>query len=255
MKLSICSFNDRGLGQKLKRTQIFTFLKSKKLQICFLQETHSTKEIENTWAADNTYDFYLSGRSSNSGGICIMVDKTLDYNVKEHTEIIPGKLQALRVKMFDRNITYLNIYGPNNDDKSFFELLNKYLADNEEDEFIIGGDFNTVLEPDADKIGGISITHAKSREIIKTTMESFDLNDIWILLNNNTMQFTWHSSSKPYIFSRLDYFLVSNSIVNSVCDCTIIPEFKSDHSIVTMNIHLTSEQRGPGYFKINNSLL
>ena len=47
---------------------------------------------------DNTYDFYFSGRSSNSGGICIMVDKTLDYNVKEHTEIIPGKLQALRVK-------------------------------------------------------------------------------------------------------------------------------------------------------------
>ena len=64
--------------------------------------------------------------------------KTLDYNVKEHTEIIPGKLQALRVKTFDRNITYINIYGPNNDDKSFFELLNKYLADNEEDEFIIG---------------------------------------------------------------------------------------------------------------------
>ena len=86
-------------------------------------------------------------------------------------------------------------------------------------------------------------------------MESFDLNDIWRLLNNNTMQFALHSSRKPYIFSRLDYFLVSSSIVNSVCDCTIIPGFKSDHSIVTMNIHLTSEQRGPGYFKINNSLL
>ena len=50
-------------------------------------------------------------------------------------------------------------------------------------------------------------------------------------------------------------FLILNSIVNSVCDCTIIPGFKSDHLIVTMNIHLTSEQRGPGYFKINNSLL
>ena len=50
-------------------------------------------------------------------------------------------------------------------------------------------------------------------------------------------------------------FLVSNSIVNSVCDCTIIPGFKSDHSIATMNIHLTSEQHGPGFFKINISLL
>ena len=178
MNISICSFNVRGLGQKLKRTRIFNFLKAKKFQICFLQETHETPEIEKTWAVDNTYDFYFSGRSSNSGGIFIMADKTLDYNVKEHTEIIPVKLQALRVKMFDRNITYINIYGPNSDDNAFFETLNKYLAENEEDEFIIGGDFNTVLEPDVDKIGAISITHAKSRETIKTAMDSFDLNDI-----------------------------------------------------------------------------
>ena len=61
--------------------------------------------------------------------------------------------------------------------------------------------------------------------------------------------------SKPYIYSRLDYFLVSNSVVNSVCKCTIIPGFKSDHSIVTIDIHLTPEQRGPGNFKINKSLL
>ena len=46
MNISICSFNVRGLGQKLKKTQIFNFLKAKKFQICFLQETHSTPEIE-----------------------------------------------------------------------------------------------------------------------------------------------------------------------------------------------------------------
>ena len=86
-------------------------------------------------------------------------------------------------------------------------------------------------------------------------MYSFDLNDIWRFLNNNTMQFTWHLSSKPYIYSRLDYFLVSNSVVNSACNCTIIPGFKSDNSVVVINIHLIPEQRGPGYFKINNSLL
>ena len=52
-----------------------------------------------------------------------------------------------------------------------------------------------------------------------------------------------------------DYFLVLNSLVNTVCDCTIIPGFKSDHSIVTISMHFTNEQRGSGYFKINNSLL
>ena len=159
------SFNVRGWGQKLKRTQIFTFLNLKKIKYVFCKK-HSTTKFENTWAVDNNYDSYFSGRSSYSGGICILVDETLDYNVKEYTEIIPGKLQALIVKMFDRNITYINIYGPNKDDKAFLK--------NEKDEFIIGADFNTVLEPDVDKIRDISITHAKSREIIKTAMENFE---------------------------------------------------------------------------------
>ena len=56
-------------------------------------------------------------------------------------------------------------------------------------------------------------------------------------------------------FSRLDYFLVSNSLVNTVCDYAIIPGFKSYHSVVTIRMLLTSEKRGPGYFKINESLL
>ena len=135
--------------------------------------------------------------------------------------------------------------------KLFFETLNKYLAESEEDEFIIGGDFNTVLEPDVDKIGGISITHAKSRETIKTAMDSFDLNDIWNIIQCSLLGI--HQAN--LIYSQLDYFLVSNSVVNSVCNCTIIPGFKSDHSIVTINSHLTPEQRGPGYFKINHRLL
>ena len=33
-------------AKKKKKTDIFTFLKSKTVQICFLKETHSTPEIE-----------------------------------------------------------------------------------------------------------------------------------------------------------------------------------------------------------------
>ena len=41
------------------------------------------------------------------------------------------------------------------------------------------GATSTQYQPDVDKIGEISITHAKSREPIKTAMDSFDLNDIF----------------------------------------------------------------------------
>ena len=48
--------------------------------------------------------------------------------LKNIQEYLLGKLQALSVKMFDPNITYINISGHNNDDKAFLESLNKYSA-------------------------------------------------------------------------------------------------------------------------------
>ena len=37
--------------------------------------------------------------------------------------------------------------------------------------------------------------------------------------------------------------------------CLIEPFYKSDHSIVTLSIDLNECKRGPGYFKLNNSLI
>ena len=86
-------------------------------------------------------------------------------------------------------------------------------------------------------------------------MESFDLSDAWRVFNPNTRQYTWHSSSKPVIFSRLDYFLVSNSFLNQISKCKIQPGFMSDHSLVSLELNLKNIERGKGYFKINNSLV
>ena len=127
MKFSLCSFNVRGLGQKIKREQIFTHLHTKQFNVCFLQETNSTKDVEAALAANSPYNFYFSGRSSSSSGICIMIDKQTDYDFVEHIEIIPGKIQALKVKMYERNVVFINVYGPNADDKTFFELLCNFI--------------------------------------------------------------------------------------------------------------------------------
>ena len=68
----------------------------------------------------------------------------MQFTLIYHKEIIPGKIQALKLNIDDRDVILLNIYGPNNDDASFFETLFDFLGENEEEEFIIGGDVNTV---------------------------------------------------------------------------------------------------------------
>ena len=50
------------------------------------------------------YNFYFSGISSSSSGICIMIEKQTDNDFVEHIEIIPGKIQAFKVKKYERNV-------------------------------------------------------------------------------------------------------------------------------------------------------
>lgn len=40
-----------------------------------------------------------------------------------------------------------------------------------------------------------------------------------------------------------------------VQESTIIPSFKSDHSLVLINMKTVNQQRGHGFFKSNNSML
>ena len=50
-------------------------------------------------------------------------------------------MQILEIIINDKEINLINIYGPNKDDVNFFEPLEKYLKENDEKTFIIGGDF------------------------------------------------------------------------------------------------------------------
>ena len=44
---------------------------------------------------------------------------------------------------------------------------------------IIAGDFNLVLDPDKDKLGGNVEFHKASRQIVLNNIENYDLTDIW----------------------------------------------------------------------------
>ena len=49
---NIGSLNVRGLREKTKRNEMFTWLINMKLSIIFLPETHCTSEIEDLWKTE-----------------------------------------------------------------------------------------------------------------------------------------------------------------------------------------------------------
>ena len=206
MSLKINSFNVRGLGNKTKRDQVFQWLKNESMDIYLLQETHSSSKDVKDWKHQWGGEAFFSGRSSNSQGVAILLNPKCTHVIQKYTEIIEGKLQAIEIMIDEKIITIINIYGSNLDDIQDLIQLEKYLNENDENTFMIGGDFNTALDTKKDKKNSRSDTHKKCREKIQNIMAIFNLIDVWRVQHPETAKFTWHSNTRPPIFSRLVFF-------------------------------------------------
>ena len=122
---------------------------------------------------------------------------------------------------------------------------------------ILGGDFNTYLNPTLDKNGGKSELESNYAKQLKSVCKEFDLIDIWRLNNPKEKRFTWRDNTRAgFVQSRLDYFFISRHLNYLILKTLLKPGFRSDHSLINIQIELLQTQkRGKGYWKFNNSLL
>ena len=121
------------------------------------------------------------------------------------------------------------------------------------DAFVIGGDFNIVQNAVLDKIGG-NTPKGKSKQTLMSIKSQLNIHDIWRSRNPSTKAYTWYQKN-PDIRCRLDYFLISKSLLNSVKDANIYQATKTDHKAISVTFDFDTSPRGPGFWKLNNSLL
>ncbi len=76
--------------------------------------------------------------------------------------------------------------------------------------------------------------------------------DAWRVQNPNIRIYTWHSRGKS---SRLDYFFISEHLLNEINKCSISTGLHSDHSIVNLELNRDKFNRGKGFWKFNSNLL
>ena len=74
-------------------------------------------------------------------------------------------------------------------------------------------------------------------------------------MHENDKGYTWSRRNPVRKQSRLDFFLVNENIFPYVHDTSIIPGFRTDHSSILLKLKLYDNERGRGYWKLNNSLL
>ena len=254
--INICSYNCNGLGDHLKRKDVFDFVRSRKFDICLLQETHLLTSQENFIRSCWGGEVVVAGNSTNSNGVIILFSNNFEYKIHKCVRGDNGNFIMLDIELENCRISLVNIYGPSAGDcPEFFDTIMEKLKEINNEKTILAGDWNCVLDEQIDCKNYVSQNRRpRTREKINEMITYFELNDIWRSSNKEKEQFTWRKF-KTLKQARLDYFLISESLLTLIDDCKIEMKYKSDHSIISLAIKKKEFVRGKPYWKFNKSLL
>ena len=100
----------------------------------------------------------------------------------------------------------------------------------------------------------ININNPRSRNKLLQIMQFQNLTDAYRSLHPDIRRYTWRRKH-PVKQARLDYFIISESLLDITDSCKINPGYRSDHSIIEINLVINHFHRGPGIWKFNCELL
>ena len=258
--VNLLSLNVRGLRDCKKRREIFNWLKTHhqgKRSFVLLQETHSSDSDNETWETEWGSKILYSHGTNNSRGVALLFPHKSEYTVEGYASDDDGRRLIVHLENQGCKLTIVNVYAPTQDCASeqgnFYKDLQSELEDLDLNHTVIGGDLNIYLSTQ-DKYLGIDSDDRIVHEF-KNTLDNLDMIDIWRVKNPDTRRYTWRRHF-PLTQSRLDYWIIPQELVYAVESTDIKASIKTDHSIITLQLSLSSNsKRGPGMWKFNNSLL
>ena len=233
---------------------MFHHLREKKCSIYFLQDTHFEQKNENFIKAEWGYTSVFSSYSSNSRGVAILFNNNFEFKLKRTLKDNSGNFIMAIIDIDQKEYLFVNIYGPNRDDPDFYNNLKKKIENLNIDHIIMAGDFNLVLDPNKDYNNYKHTHNTKSRQVVEKIIDNLNLNDIWREFNPELPRFTWRRC-KPFQQARLDFFLISDTIMSLVKDADIEYGYRTDHSEIRLELKLNENKHQKTYWKFNTSLL
>lgn len=242
MSLSVVSLNTRGLRENVKRKALFLFAKQFKTDFVFFQETHSVGNDAKFWRSQWNNDLWFAHGSERSAGVATLKN-TFSGNVLEVFSDHFGHFLCLLLSWNNSVFILVNIYGYNlnTENTKLFESLEErillWFRKHPQAFLLIGGDFNITINDLVDRWPPKQ--PCSSSVTLKTFMQKYNLIDAWRELYPNKCSYTW-SNKNGTRQSRIDFFLVSRSILIENMSVNIIITPLTDHKAISINIRSSS---------------
>jgi exonuclease III len=120
--------------------------------------------------SNKQYQFYYNS-TKNSRGVGILIDNSLQIVVKYVFKDPQENILGLTVLLDDTTINIISIYGPNSNDKNFFNHLSECISHTPNTPTIIGGDWNTTYCTNSTK---------SNRDILNMVLPPSPLRSGWL---------------------------------------------------------------------------
>lgn len=243
--IKVISWNIKGCGDPIKRRKVLSYLKAKNTDIALIQESHTAgeeeaQEFKRDWVGTVLHCSYSSKRN----GVMILINRKLSFVLLKKYNDKEGRMICVEALINGVRMVLCNIYAPNITDPTFFHSVNSMIG-NREGQIILAGDFNQVMDGLIDKSQMSGRSSPGDREAIHMLAEDIGLVDIWRIVHPCEREYTFYSHCHK-TYSRIDFFLISRTLVDSVIGCDIGTIFISDHAAVELHININVDRSRRG---------
>jgi exonuclease III len=279
-KLSIACINCNSLNMsnsaKWNQTLKVCGITKIKSDIIFLSDTRLSNKNLVSAEDDIKYSFLHNpyGRynavfnsTKNKRGVGILIKYELQIELLDtrktddenflllHLRIAPGRGNGVSTggdvgTGTGTELVLICIYGPNSNDPVFFDNIKMHLEDFKNIPVIMGGDWNCTFstDPIETNIDCLNMSRAPNISHSKKLAElctQYELSDPYRLTNSEKLEFTFvPRSALARNKSRIDFFLISEVLLNFVSKCEIADSLQNklfDHKAV----HLIFNEKKP----------
>jgi exonuclease III len=187
----------------------------------------------------------------NKRGVGVLIKSSLSHDILDIRRSQDENILLLHARVKGTEIVIVSIYGPNSNDPGFFAALQDLLREFSNLPVILGGDWNCTYstEPLAFNIDCLNMNRVpnlnhsvKVREIC----DNFGLSDPYRFLNPEKKDFTFVPRSvTQQNKSRIDFFLISDSLIDHIDDCIISQILQNklfDHKAITLTLNRSCTQ-------------
>ena len=240
----------------MKRRITFKYIREEKCDIACLQETYLTDELLTEVKRDWHGEVFYSGGTRHSNGLLILINPKFQCEKIELTHK-KDRYLIIQITLQDELYTIVNCYAPSSanlsEKLSFLDELETTIQNMYSNYILVCGDFNMILDNNLDNVAGNSHSEREIRHF-RDVVASLDLSDVCRKQHTEEKLYTWCRTT-PFTARRLDYIFTDSTLETKITEATIKPFAHSDHRLVCACFKINEFQRGPGYWKLNSSLL